>query len=69
MRQPRFKEKLQYWFDNVMSKGMLSLIGLLALITAVVIAIAGIIVAMLPEVEGAGVISSMWLSLMHAIDA
>lgn len=69
MRQPHFKEKLQYWFDNVMSKGMLSLIGLLALITAVVIAIAGIIVAMLPEVEGAGVISSMWLSLMHAIDA
>lgn len=69
MRQPHFKEKLQYWFDNVMSKGMLSLIGLLALITAVVIAIAGIIVAMLPEVEGAGVLSSMWLSLMHAIDA
>lgn len=28
MRQPHFKEKLQYWFDNVMSKGMLSLIVL-----------------------------------------
>ena len=69
MRNPSWKDKVRYWFDNLMSKGPLSLIVLLAAITFVVIAIAGIIVALLPEVEGAGVLSSMWLSLMHAIDA
>ena len=69
MRNPSWKDKVRYWFDNLMSKGTLSLIVLLAAITFVVIAIAGIIVALLPEVEGAGVLSSMWLSLMHAIDA
>lgn len=69
MRNPSWKDKARYWFDNLMSKGTLSLIVLLAAITFVVIAIAGIIVALLPEVEGAGVLSSMWLSLMHAIDA
>ena len=69
MKNPSWKDKLNYWFDNLMSKGSLSLIGLLAVITGIVIAIAGVIVALLPDAEGAGVLSSMWLSLMHAIDA
>ena len=69
MKNPSWKDKLQYWFDNLMSKGSLSLIGLLAVITAIVIAIAGVIVALLPDAEGAGVLSSIWFSLMHAIDA
>lgn len=69
MKNPSWKDKLQYWFDNLMSKGSLSLIGLLAVITGIVIAIAGFIVALLPDAEGAGVLSSIWFSLMHAIDA
>lgn len=69
MKNPSWKDKLQYWFDNLMSKGSLSLIGLLAVITGIVIAIAGCIVALLPDAEGAGVLSSIWFSLMHAIDA
>lgn len=69
MKNPSWKDKLQYWFDNLMSKGSLSLIGLLAVITGIVIAIAGCIVALLPDAEGAGVMSSIWFSLMHAIDA
>lgn len=69
MKNPSWKDKLRYWFDNLMSKGSLSLIGLLAVITAIVIAIAGCIVALLPDAEGAGVLSSIWFSLMHAIDA
>lgn len=69
MKNPSWKDNLNYWFDNLMSKGSLSLIGLLAVITGIVIAIAGVIVALLPDAEGAGVLSSMWLSLMHAIDA
>ena len=69
MKNPSWKDKLQYWFDNLMSKGSLSLIGLLAVITGIVIVIAGCIVALLPDAEGAGVLSSIWFSLMHAIDA
>lgn len=69
MENPSLKDKIKYWFDNLMSRGMVSLMGLLAAITAIVIAIAGVVVAFLPDAEGAGVLASMWMSLMHAIDA
>ena len=69
MKKPSLKQKLSYKFDNLMSKGTLSLILLLAVITLVVIVIAGIIVSVAdPETNG-NVLQSAWMSLMHAIDA
>ena len=66
MKKYTFKEKFQYWFDNVMSRGTASLIGILFGITALVVMVAGIIVGIANKT---GVGKSMWVSLMHAIDA
>ena len=69
MKKPSLKQKLSYKFDNIMSKGAISLIWFLAIITLVVIIIAGVIISISdPETNG-NVIQSTWMSLMHAIDA
>ena len=66
MKKYTLKEKFQYWFDNVMSRGTASLIGILFGITALVVMVAGIIVGLAGKTE---IGWSMWVSLMHAIDA
>ena len=69
MKKPSLKQKLSYKFDNLMSKGTLSLILLLAVSTLVVIVIAGLVVSIAdPETNG-NVLQSAWMSLMHALDA
>ena len=62
-----FKEKFRYCFDNLMSKGTASLIGILFGITLLVVVIAGLLVALVNADATPG--KSMWMSLMHAIDA
>ncbi len=58
--------KLRYKFDNIMARGAIALVGVLFLITAVVIIIAGIVAFLL----GSGSISeNIWASIMHTIDA
>ena len=69
MKKYTWQEKFQYHFDNMMSRGTVSLIGLLFGITLVVVLLAGVLVGLINPDEGVGVGSSMWLSLMHAIDA
>lgn len=69
MKKPNGKDKIKYWFDNLMSKGTLSLILLLAVITFIVVAIAGIITSFLDGGQYGNPLEAMWLSLMHAIDA
>ena len=66
MKKITWKEKFQYHFDNIMSKGTASLIGILFGITALVVIIAGVIVGLS---SGTGVGKATWMSLMHAIDA
>lgn len=66
MRKRSFKEKFSYWFDSVMAKGTISMIGLLFGITLLVAGIMGIISAI---VAGGSVGEQIWVSLMHTIDA
>ena len=69
MKKPSLKQKLSYWFDNLMSKGALSLILVLAGITVAVVLVAGLVVSISdPEANG-NVFQAAWTSLMHAIDA
>ncbi len=66
MERFSFTDKLRYKFDNIMARGAIALVGVLFLITAVVIIIAGIIAFLL----GNGSISeNVWASIMHTIDA
>jgi ion channel POLLUX/CASTOR len=63
------RERGRYWFDNAMSRGTPALIGLLALGTAVLIAIiTGLVMVFTPR-EVRGTDDALWKILMRAIDA
>ena len=66
MKKYTWKEKFQYHFDNLMSRGTASLIGILFAITALVVVIAGVLTAVI-NADNVG--KATWMSLMHAIDA
>lgn len=66
MRKRSLKEKLSYWFDALMAKGTISMIGLLFGITLVVAGVMGLISAF---VSDGSVGEQIWVSLMHTIDA
>ena len=66
-KKPSLKEKMGYWFDNIMSKGTIALVGMLFLITAIVVIFAGLLASVLRNDVTAG--NLIWQSLMHALDA
>lgn len=74
-RIPSFKQRFQYFFDNYMSKGTIALIGGLAFISLLLIAAAGLVIAVggrLLAPEGSnppGFLEAAWLSLMRTLDA
>ncbi|MDP5026067.1 MAG: hypothetical protein NWP32_03730, partial [Aquiluna sp.] len=65
-----FFDVLRYRFDNLMSKGLLSLIGLLTLITAIFVLLMTVLVMLFSSypVQGESVGEMIWFSLMHALD-
>lgn len=67
MKKPSFREKLRYAFDNYMGRGTIALIGMLFLITAVVVVLAGCLSSLGRTDATTG--NLIWQSLMHAIDA
>ena len=71
MRKPTLRQRLRYRFDNLMSKGTPSLLLILGVITAVVVIIGGLLAIALGGPDGTGGSSpgsSIWFSLMHAIN-
>jgi hypothetical protein len=44
MDKPTVAERLRYWFDGVMSRGMVALIGLLALASVALVALMSLVV-------------------------
>jgi voltage-gated potassium channel Kch len=65
-----FKQKFKYSFDNAMSKGLVSLIGLLAIVTAAFVFVMSALVVLAnanPDVEQSFA-ENLWSSLMHALD-
>ncbi|MBM3151146.1 MAG: potassium transporter TrkA [Chloroflexi bacterium] len=73
--KPTFRQRLQYFFDNFMSRGTVALIGGLAFISFLLIATAGLVIAIgghLLAPEGSdppGFLEAVWLSLMRTLDA
>jgi len=73
-RRPTLVQRLRYLFDNTMARGTPALIGWLALMTAVLIAIftaAVVIGDLAPETPGEdkpGIIRQAFESLLHALD-
>ncbi|MDO5119676.1 MAG: TrkA C-terminal domain-containing protein [Coriobacteriales bacterium] len=71
MRNATTKQRLRYWFDNLMSKGTTSLLLLLGVITATVAVVGGLAAVALGGPEGTGADSvggSIWFTLMHALN-
>ena len=73
MKQPTFKQRFQYWFDNYMSRGTVALIGGLAVLSLVIIFIAAAIIrigAIAMDGESAPSFGeAAWMSLMRTLDA
>jgi voltage-gated potassium channel Kch len=64
-------ERFRYWFDGVMSKGTVALIGLLGLATVAVITVVSLVISVFGLWTGGrkGFDETFWSSLMHAIDS
>ena len=56
-------------FDNLMSKGTLALIGCLAIITTVIIAIMSVIVLATNSLQGGNFPKLMWMGFMRTLDS
>ena len=73
MPQATFKEKIQYKFENILAAGPIAMIGLLAVLSLIIVIIAGIFIAItgIPNSDGEtmGLIESTWQSFMRAVDA
>jgi len=71
--KPSLTARFRYWFDNIMSKGTIALIGLLALVTVVFIAVIAAIVAIFglgpTDDPNMGFAEAMWGSLMRTLDS
>jgi voltage-gated potassium channel Kch len=73
--KPTFRQRIQYFFDNFMSRGTVALIGGLALLSLVVISIAGAVISLGGQnlaPEGSGPLSffeAAWESMMRTFDA
>src|SRR3954453_4450712 len=72
--EPTLRQKLQYRFDNTMSRGTPALVGWLALVTLALVAGFTVVVLMFqlgPEGENGerdGVISQAFKTFLHALD-
>ena len=72
--RPTIKQKLQYFFDNIMAAGTPAMIGLLALLSLIVIVLASGVVALLGIPSAPGDVplnfgEAAWMSLMRTLDA
>ena len=67
------KERIKYEFENTLSKGTIAIIGWLALVSLLIVILAGTIITVgqisLTADEKLGFFEATWRSLMHALDA
>src|SRR4030067_2799344 len=62
-----FREKSRYFFDNLMSRGTLSLIGFLAIISLALIIIFTIILWLINLLPGKGFIELFWVNIFKTL--
>ncbi|MDQ3109559.1 MAG: NAD-binding protein [Bacteroidota bacterium] len=73
--KPSFGAKLRYSFENTLSKGPVAIIGWLAVLSLLIVVMAGLVIALFaipvdPETgEKLGFVEASWRSLMRTLDA
>ena len=60
------KEIIKYKFDEIMANGLMALVGILVLTTAIIVLTAGFISSLVSNTNG--MFYNIWASLMHTID-
>lgn len=71
MQQRDFKSKFLYWFDNLMAKGLVALIGLLALASLIFVAIVSLLVVglkLFPPGRELSFLEVFWGGLLRTLD-
>ena len=69
--KPRISERIRYAFDNMMSKGVIALIGLLGVVTMVFISVVALLVVVLglfPPDQKLDFPEAFWASLLRTLD-
>lgn len=69
MSNVSWNEKLRYEMDNILAKGTVALIGVLAMASIAVIIISSMIVTIFGLSPDYGLIDMMWMALMRTLDA
>ena len=70
--KPSFRQRLQYQFDNLMSRGTPAMIGMLFVLSLVIVTVAGAIIAITGFSQDGNPISfgeAAWESLMRTLDS
>jgi voltage-gated potassium channel Kch len=73
--KPSLGAKLRYSFENTLSKGPIAIIGWLAVLSILIVVIAGLVIALFAipfdpeETEKIGFVEASWRSLMRTLDA
>lgn len=68
-RKPRINERLKYWFDGIMAKGMVAKICLLGVVAALFLVLIGLFTAVFMGGAREHFIWSFWESLLFALGA
>jgi len=70
--KPKTSERARYWFDNLMSRGTIALMGLLALATVLLVVVVSVVVwvfrAFPDNAEEGDFIDILWGGLMRTLD-
>ena len=69
MRKPSFRERVSYWFDNLMSRGTGALVGLLFFTTVVVALVVSLLSHLFAPGAAGNLGDSLWNSFMRILDA
>lgn len=69
MRKATIRQRLQYWFDALMSRGTAAmLVGLFAVATAIVLTVAALVSLTRSAPEGRGFFELAWMGLVRTLD-
>lgn len=66
--KPTIGQRFRYWFDNVMSKGLVAVVGLLGLLTLLLVVVIAVLVLIFGVREPGDFLDVVWGNLMRTLD-
>ena len=69
MKKTGFRDRLRYWFDNMMARGSVSMVKVLAITTAIIVVIIAVLITVFGLSEDGTFLSNLWDSLATTLNA